>query len=76
METKEEEAQIKHDAQEEIQRRQNMGKMDIWSEKQATLPPAISKLKGFMIEMSFVFLTIYPSRFREGEFNEGGGGAD
>ena len=53
--TKEEEAQIKRDAQEEIQRRQNMGEMDIWSEKQATLPPAISKLKGFMIEMSFEY---------------------
>ena len=29
--------------------------MDIWSEKQATLPPAVSKLKGFMIEMSFEY---------------------
>ena len=51
--TKEEEAHIKIDAEEEIERRQNMGEMDIWSEKQVTLPPAISKLKGFMLEMSF-----------------------
>ena len=53
--TKEEEAHIKIDAEEEIERRQNMGEMDIWSEKQATPPPSISKLKVFMIEMSFEY---------------------
>ena len=53
--TNEEDAQIKIDAEEEIERRQNMGEMDIWSEKQVTLPPAISKLKGFMLETSFEY---------------------
>ena len=39
----------------ELKRRDDIGEMDLWSEKQSTLPPKIDKMKGLTIEMTFEY---------------------
>ena len=34
---------------------QSTGEIDLWSEKQPTLPPSITTMKGFKVEMCFVY---------------------
>ena len=39
----------------ELKRREGVGEMDLWSEKQSTLLPKIDKMKGLTIEMTFEY---------------------
>ena len=38
-----------------LKRRKDIGEMDLWSEKQSTLPSKIDKMKGLTIEMTFEY---------------------
>ena len=38
-----------------MKRRGDIGDMDLWSEKQSTLPPKIDKMKGLTIEITFKY---------------------
>ena len=53
--SKDEESKFKVDATKEIERLESIGKMDMWSEKQSTLPPSISSCNGFKLEMCFTY---------------------
>ena len=39
----------------ELKRHEDKGEMDLWSEKQSTLPSKIDKMKGLTIEMTFEY---------------------
>ena len=41
--------QFKMDGKDELKRREHIGEMDLWSEKQSTLPPKIDKMKDLTI---------------------------
>ena len=47
--------QFKMDGKDELKRRKDIGEMDLWSEKQSTLPPKIDKMKGLTIEITFEY---------------------
>ena len=53
--SRDDEEQFKVDAKEKLDQMQRSGEIDLWSEKQSTLPPDISKMKGFKLEMCFVY---------------------
>ncbi len=53
--SRDEEAKFKADAQEKLDHMQRTGEIDLWSEKQTTLPPSITTMKGFKVEMCFVY---------------------
>ena len=38
-----------------MKRHEDKGEMDMWSEKQSTLPSRIDKMKGLTIEMTFEY---------------------
>ena len=38
-----------------MKRHEDKGEMDLWSEKQSTLPSKIDKMKGLTIEMTFEY---------------------
>ena len=38
-----------------MKRNEDKGEMDLWSEKQSTLPSKIDKIKGLTIEMTFEY---------------------
>ena len=38
-----------------LKRHEDKGEMDLWSEKQSTLPSKIDKMKGLTIEMTFEY---------------------
>ena len=44
--------QFKMDGKDEFNWRDDIGEMDLWSEKQSTLPSKIDKMKGLTIEMT------------------------
>ena len=44
---------FKMDGKDEFKRHEDKGDMDLWSEKQSTLPSKIDKMKGLTIEMTF-----------------------
>ena len=48
--TVEENEQFKIDGKNELKRNEDKGEMDLWSEKQSTLPSKIDKMKGLKIE--------------------------
>ena len=37
---------------------EDKGEMDLWSEKQSTLPSKIDKMKGLTIETTFLYLGV------------------
>ena len=47
--------QFKIDGKDELKRHEDKGEMDLWSEKQSTLPSKIDKMKGLTIEMAFEY---------------------
>ena len=47
--------QLKMDGKDELKRHEDKGKMDLWSEKQSTLPSKIDKMKGLTFEMAFEY---------------------
>ena len=47
--------QFKMDGKDELKRHGDKGEMDLWSEKQSTLPSNIDKMKGLTIEMTFEY---------------------
>ena len=47
--------QFKLDGKDELKRHEDKGEMDLWSEKQSTLPLKIDKMKGLTIEMTFEY---------------------
>ena len=46
----------------ELKRREDIGEMDLWSEKQSTLPPKIDKMKYLLIEMTFEYPGVYGAK--------------
>ena len=46
---------FKMDGKDELKRHEDKGEMDLWSEKQSTLPSKIDKMKGLTIEMTFEY---------------------
>ena len=47
--TVDENDQFKMDGKDEMKRHEDKGEMDLWSEKQSTLPSKIDKMKGLTI---------------------------
>ena len=47
--------QFKMDGKDYLKRHEDKGEMDLWSEKQSTLPSKIDKMKGLTIEMTFEY---------------------
>ena len=45
-----------------MERRKEIGKMDLWSENQSTLLPKIYKMKDLTIEMTFEYGVVYGSK--------------
>ena len=50
--------QLNMDGKDELNGNQDKGEMDLWSEKQSTLPSKIDKMKGLTIEMTFEYLGV------------------
>ena len=46
----------------ELKRRKDTGEMDLWSEKQSTLPLKIEKMKGLKIKITFEYNGVYVSK--------------
>ena len=47
--------QFKMEWKDELKQREDIGEMDLWSEKQSTLPPKIDTMKDLRIEMTFEY---------------------
>ena len=47
--------QFKIDEKDELKRHEDKGEMDLWSEKQSTLPSKIDKMKGMTINTTFEY---------------------
>ena len=47
--------QFNMDRKDELNAHEDKGEMDLWSEKQSTLPSKIDKMKGLTIEMTFEY---------------------
>ena len=47
--------QFKMNGKDELKRHEDKGEMDLWSEKQSTMPSKIDKMKGLTIEMTFEY---------------------
>ena len=43
------------DGKDKLKRHEDKGEMDLWSEKQSTLPSKIDKMKGLTIETTFEY---------------------
>ena len=50
---------FKMDGKDELKWHEVKGEMDLWSEKQSTLPSKIDKMKGLTIEMTFEYPRVY-----------------
>ena len=57
--------QFKMDGEDELKRHEDKGEMDLWSEKQSTLPPKIDRMKGMTIEMNFEYPGVSGSKCLE-----------
>ena len=53
--TEDELVQFKVDGNVELKRREDEGLLDLWSEKQSTLPPDAAMMEGLEVEMSFEY---------------------
>ena len=51
--------QLKINGKYELKRCGDIGEMDLWSEKQSTLPLMIDKMKGLTIEITFGYPGVY-----------------
>ena len=49
----------------ELKRREGVGEMDLWSEKQSTLTPKIDKMKVLKIEITFEYTGVDGSKCRD-----------
>ena len=47
--------QFKMDGKDELKTHEDKGEMDLWSEKQSTLPSKIDKMKGLTIRTTFEY---------------------
>ena len=54
--------QFRMDGKDELKRHEDIGEMDLWSEKRSTLPSKIDKMKGLTIEMTFEYSGVYVSK--------------
>ena len=55
--------QFKMDGKDGLKRNEDEGEMDLWSEKQLTLPSKIDKMKGLTIEMTFEYPGVDGAKF-------------
>ena len=46
-----------------MKRHEDKGEMDLWSEKQSTLPSKTDKMKGLTIEMTFEYTGVDGAKF-------------
>ena len=46
-----------------MKQHEDKGEMDLWSEKQSTLPSKIDKMKGLIIEMTFEYPGLYGAKY-------------
>ena len=53
---------FKIDGKDELKRREDVGEMDLWSEKQSTLPPKIDRMKYLTIETTFEYTGVDGSK--------------
>lgn len=53
--SKDEDAKFKADGKAEVKRRQDLGLMDIWSEKQQSIPPPLSQYLKMWVEVAFEY---------------------
>ena len=51
------------DRKDKLKWRENIGEMDLWSEKQSTLQPKIDKMKDLTIEMTLEYPGVHGSNF-------------
>ena len=51
------------DRKDELKRHEDKGEMDLWSEKQSTLPSKIDNMKGLTIEMTFEYPVVDGAKF-------------
>ena len=61
--TVDENDQFKMDGKDELKRHEDKGEMDLWSEKQSTLPSKIDKMRGLTIEMTFEYPGVDGAKF-------------
>ena len=61
--TVDENYQFKIDGKDELKRREDICEMNLWSEKQSTLPPNIDKMKDLTIEMTFEYKGVDVAKF-------------
>ena len=54
--------QFKIYGKDELKRREDIDEMDLWLEKQSTLPPKIEKMKGLTIDITFGNPGVYGSK--------------
>ena len=54
--------QFKMYGRDELKRHEDKVEMDMWSEKQSTLPSKIDKMKGLTIEMTFEYPGVYGAK--------------
>ena len=55
--------QFKMDGKDELNGHEDKGEMDLWSEKQSTLPSKIDKMKGLTIETTFEYPGVDGAKF-------------
>ena len=55
--------QFKMDGKDELKWNEDKGEMDLWSEKQSTLPSKIDTMKGLTIEMTFEYPGVDGAKF-------------
>ena len=53
---------FKMDGKDELKQHEDKGEMDMWSEKQSTLPSKIDKMKGLTNEMTFEYPVVDVSK--------------
>ena len=53
---------FKMDGKDELKRHEDKGEMDLWSEKQSTLPSKIDKIEGLTIEMTFEYPGVHGAK--------------
>ena len=63
--TLDENDQFKMDGKYELKRHEDKGEMDLWSEKQSTLPSKIDNIKGLTIEITFEYTVVDGAKFLE-----------
>ena len=60
--TGDENDQFKMDGKDGLKQGEDIGEMDLWSEKQSTPPPKIDKMKYLTIETTFEYPGVHGSK--------------